>query len=106
MDHAERLAPPQEAVYNATEIRARVEEAAAHDRQWHGWFAASGIAPLAITYEALAADPLEALRVVLHHLGLGREAASGIAPGVAKLADDTNRDWVTRFRAEAGLNPA
>jgi LPS sulfotransferase NodH len=96
----ERLSPPQEPAYDAGEIQARFEEVTAHDRDWMQWFAASDIAPLRIVYEELAADPMKALRAVLDRLGLGRQAAEGVEPGVAKLADDTNRDWVTRFRAE------
>jgi len=96
----ERLSPPREPVYDAAVIRAHLEEVTAHDIQWRRWFAASGLEPLRITYEGLAADPLAALRRVLDRLGLGRAAADGVEPGVAKLADDTNRDWVARFRAE------
>lgn len=103
----ERLSPPQEPAYDPAEIRSCVEEMTAYDREWRQWFAYQGIAPLPLTYEALAADPLETLRVVLDRLGVGREAARGVEPGVAKLADETNRDWVARFRAEeAGLSPA
>lgn len=96
----ERLSPPKELVYDAAAIRAQVEEVTAYDRDWREWFASSGIDPLRIAYEELAADPVETLRVVLDRLGLGRAAADGVEPGVAKLADDTNRDWVARFRAE------
>jgi LPS sulfotransferase NodH len=96
----ERLSAPQEPAYDAGEIRARFDEVTAHDRDWTRWFAASDIDPLRIAYEELSADPAETLRVVLDRLGLGRQAADGVQPGVAKLADDTNRDWVARFRAE------
>lgn len=103
----ERLSPPKALVYDAAAIRAHVAEVTAYDGNWRQWFAASGVDPLRLTYEELAADPVETLRVVLDRLGLGRAAADGVAPGVAKLADDTNRDWVARFRAEqAEANPA
>jgi len=36
----------------------------------------------------------------LGHLGLECEAADGIEPGVAKLADNINQDWVACFRSE------
>jgi LPS sulfotransferase NodH len=103
----ERLSAPQEPAYDAGELRARFDEVTAHDRDWRQWFAASEIDPLRIAYEELSADPVETLRVVLDRLGLGRSAADGIEVGVAKLADDTNRDWVARFRAEqVQANPA
>jgi LPS sulfotransferase NodH len=37
---------------------------------------------------------------MLGRLGLEREAADGVEPAVAKLADDTNQDWVARFRSD------
>jgi LPS sulfotransferase NodH len=37
---------------------------------------------------------------MLDRLGLERDAADGIEPAVAKLGDDTNQDWVARFRSE------
>jgi LPS sulfotransferase NodH len=99
----ERLSPPQEPTYDASEIQTRVEEMTAHDGNWEHWFAASEIDPLRITYEELSAGPTETTRGMLNHLGLDREAADGIEPTVAKLADDTNRDWAARFRSEQEL---
>ena len=101
----ERLSPPQEPAYDASEIRTRLEEVTAHDHGWEYWFAASEIAPLRITYEELSDGPVETLRVILDHPGLEREAADGVELGVAKLADDINQDWVTRFRSEQKPTP-
>ena len=98
----ERLSPPQEPVYDAREIRARFEEVTAYDRDWKAWFAAEKIDPFRITYESLAKDPIETLYQVLDRLGLDREAASGVTPGVAKLADKTSQAWAARFRSELG----
>ena len=95
----ERLSPPREAAYDASEIRSRLEEMIAYDHSWEHWFAALEIDPLRITYEELSEDPLETLRVVLDHLGLEREGADGVEPGVAKLADDISQDWAARFRS-------
>ena len=96
----ERLSPPREPVYDAGEIRARFDEVTAFDRDWEAWFAAEKIDPFRITYESLSKDPKEALCRVLDRLGLDREAASDVTPGVAKLADKTSREWTARFRAE------
>jgi LPS sulfotransferase NodH len=95
----ERLSPPQTPTYEADTIRASLEEMTGYDRQWESWFAAEKIDPHRLTYEALSADPIEALSRMLDHLGLDREAACGVESGVAKLADKTSQDWVTRFRA-------
>ena len=96
----ERLSPPQEPIYDAREIRTCLDEMTAHDDKWEHWFAASEIDPLRITYEDLSAGPTKTLQTVLARLGLEREAAEGVEPAVVKLADDTNRDWMARFRSE------
>ena len=94
----ERLSPPQEPAYDANEIRTFIEEMTAHDDSWERLFAASGINPL--TYEGLSAGPAKTLRAMLDRLGLEREAADGVEPEVAKLADDINQDWAVCFRSE------
>jgi LPS sulfotransferase NodH len=96
----ERLSPPQEPAYDAIEIRTCLEEMTAHDDGWERWFAASGISPLRMTYEGLSASPAKTLRAMLDRLGLEREAADGVEPAVAKLADNINQDWAARFRSE------
>jgi trehalose 2-sulfotransferase len=96
----ERLSRPQEPAYDASEIRTRLDEMTAHDGNWEHWFAGSEIDPLKITYEELSAGPTNTLRAMLDRLGLERDAADGIEPAVAKLGDDTNQDWVARFRSE------
>jgi trehalose 2-sulfotransferase len=96
----ERLSPPRNPLYDAREIRTCLDEMIAHDDKWEHWFAASGIDPLRITYEGLSADPTMTLRAILARLELETEAAENVDPAVAKLADDTNRDWAARFRSE------
>lgn len=95
----ERLSPPRPLRYDRKRIAAQRDALAAMDRAWTDWFASAGIEPLRVTYGALAADPLGTLRVLLSRLGLDPAAARGVKPGVAKLSDRTNRDWVARFRA-------
>ncbi len=96
----ERLAPPRQAVYDSGELRAKFEEVTAYDRDWQQWLTTEAIEPLQMTYQALSADPKTEVRRVLSALGLDPAAANGIAPGVARLADSTNAQWVKRFRAE------
>ncbi|WP_033057226.1 Stf0 family sulfotransferase [Sinorhizobium arboris] len=99
----ERLAPSLEPGYDANEIRTHYDRFTAYDREWRHWFASQGIEPLQITYETLSSDPIETLREILGHLGLNRDAANDVEPGVAKLADETSRDWVARFRSDHGF---
>ena len=66
----ERLSPPQELAYDASEIRTCLEEMTAHDHAWEHWFDASEIDPLRITYEELSDGPVETLRVMLGSSGV------------------------------------
>lgn len=96
----ERLAPPQEPVYDGAALRAERDDMLAMDVAWNAWFEAQGLAPLRLTYDDLSADPRGTLRTVLDRLGLDPVIADGVAPGVMKLSDRTNADWTARFRAE------
>ena len=95
----ERLGPPAPPRYDPEAIRSRLGEALAGDRRWAAWFATEGIVPVTVTYESLSARPAEVLADLLEHLGLERTMAEGVEPGVGKLADETSRRWVERFRA-------
>ena len=94
----ERLSPHQEPRYDLDAIRREVLAIEAHDEGWNAWFVAEGIEPLRVTYEALAAAPETTLGRICEALGIAGPKC--VAPGVAILADDTNRDWATRYRRE------
>jgi LPS sulfotransferase NodH len=96
----ERLAPHREPRYDGEDIRACVETMSAYDRDWNDWFAREGIEPLRISYDDLSADPIGILRHILDRLGLDQAAADSVRPGVRKLADSTNREWVARYLSE------
>lgn len=102
----ERLSEPRDLHYDAAELLACHERFTGFDRAWLSWFDREGIQPLRITYEALSADPLAALRQVLQHLGLDPAAATGVTPGVAKLADALSADWAARLRRDLDSEPA
>jgi LPS sulfotransferase NodH len=99
----ERLSAAREPVYDAAEIRACFDTMTAADRDWEDWFGREGIDPLHITYDALSADPQQVLRQIIVRLGLDPRTADGVTPGVRKLADGINGDWVARYRAEFGM---
>lgn len=96
----ERMAPPQEPTYDAAQIQQQMLELTAFDSTWANWFETEKITPLRVTYEALAADPAGNLAYILDRLGLDSNVARGVEPGVAKLADQTSRNWAERFRTE------
>lgn len=99
----ERVGPPRAPAYDGQKLQAWVEAMVGYDRDWNAWFAAEAITPVRIAYDDLSADPKETVRRVLGALGLDPAAADRVSPSVRKMADDTNRDWAARFRAEAGL---
>ncbi|MGL4489290.1 MAG: Stf0 family sulfotransferase [Rhizobiaceae bacterium] len=96
----ERSAPHCEPSYDGEKIRTCVEIMEDYDRQWNDWFLKEAIEPLRITYDNLAANPINTLRSILGHLGLDIAAADGVTPGTKRLADKTSHDWVARFRSE------
>lgn len=99
----ERTAPPKDPIYNGDEIGKNVDELVAYDREWLRWFMHEGIDPILVTYEELAMNPTGTLRRILKELGLNDQVAEDVRPSVAKLADETSRNWVERFRKERGL---
>lgn len=88
----------REARYDAARIAAHVAALEAQDEGWRRWFAAQGITPVAVTYEALSRAPGEVLAEVLAGLGLDAAKAAGVAPRTARLADAKSEAWSRRFR--------
>ena len=95
----ERLAPPAPPVYDAPALHETVETLREHDRAWDAWYAAQRLAPLRLSYDALAADPAGAVRAILRALGRDPAPAARIAPSTRKLADAVSRDWAARYRS-------
>ena len=94
----ERLSAPADPVYDRAALAQRKAEFEGHHAAWRAWFAAEGITPLHLSYEAIAQDPLGALRRVLAHLDLPEVAADGDAIPTARLSDGINADWMDRFK--------
>ena len=97
----ERVAPPQDPVYDFARLSAHVAALAAHNTAWRAWFAANAITPHAITYEALAADPAAVLAGILAALGQDPALAGAVAPRTARLADALSADWAARFARDS-----
>ncbi len=96
----ERLAAHQDPVYDHAALCQQIAQFETYERDWQEWFVRQGIRPLTITYDALAADPLDVLAQVLKHLGQDPDLAKNVVPPVAKLADSTNQEWAARYLAE------
>lgn len=96
----ERLKPGQPPRYDANELSKLVTELEDHDAAWTHWFARQGAVPIRITYEMLSSDPQNTLALILSALGQDETIAEKVEPRTTKLADDENREWADRFRAE------
>lgn len=96
----ERVSAPQEPVYDAREIAARVAEFKAYDKDWNAWFAKEKLVPLRLSYDELSADSAGSLARILDKLGLDWKTGQHISLPTAKLADGTSRIWAKRFLSE------
>lgn len=96
----ERLSAGTAQGYDATAIAQQIKDFRAADAAWTAWFAAQGITPLSVTYDALAAHPTDVLARALRHIGKDPKYAKGLGPDTAKLADATNAAWRQRFLAD------
>lgn len=97
----ERLAPPAEPVYDFELIRTELEMLEADDEAWNVWFEQQAIEPVRVAYETLSADPGETLGRLCRKLGVTAPDRAEIRPGVARLADETNNQWMHRYRQDA-----
>ena len=93
-----------EAVYHGGAIAHLVAELTEQDDAWRAWFAANGIEPLTIAYEALADDATAAAGAVLEHIGAGPGQIP--EPPLRRQRDDRSARWVERFRAEQEAVPS
>lgn len=100
----ERLAPPQEPRYDFARLKAEVAKLEAFDTAWQDWFAREHITPLRIGYETLSTDPVASLIRICDALGIPAPNAADVKPGVAKLSDETSRDWARRYRTDVATN--
>ena len=89
-----------EPVFHAGAIAALKRRFEAHEQGWREWFAARGIEPVEIPYEALAADPHATVCRVLSHLGLDTDGVDIPTPNMSRQADRRSLEWVERFQAE------
>jgi LPS sulfotransferase NodH len=97
----ERLSPPADPVYDFTALKDCRDQFIQFDRDWNDWFTEQAIKPLRLSYNDLCTDPQAGLKKILTALGLPTSAADPVQPGVAKLADSINADWIKRFQDQA-----
>lgn len=98
----EELPPTAPPGYDAAALPRRMAELQDLEDAWHAWFSSTGITPLRLNYETLAAAPQDTLAQVLGYIGQDPTLALQITPGTRKLADATSADWIARYRTEHG----
>lgn len=91
--------PSREPAIDLNQVDELVRTIEAHNAAWNSWFAGQGVQPHRVTYEALAAEPDQAVRTILDYLGIEPPAAWRPQSDHHKQADEVNADWVRRYRS-------
>jgi trehalose 2-sulfotransferase len=90
--------------YDRDLIAQSMREIELKDAGWLRWFETQGITPFRVSYESLTADPDGVVGSVMELLGVQNDEPSEVnALEVEKQSDDTNLEWIERFKREAGL---
>jgi trehalose 2-sulfotransferase len=72
------------------------------DRDWGSWFEANNITPFVVTYENLTANTANVVRSIVELLGVQDDPPHQVhLPEFEKQGDETNEEWVARFRRES-----
>jgi LPS sulfotransferase NodH len=100
----ERLAAPRAPRYDVGLIHREVGGLERGDAAWVEWFARHTIHPLRIRYETFANDPARTLVEICQALGMEPPKAELPTPSLARLSDDTNAEWISRYKADVTDN--
>jgi trehalose 2-sulfotransferase len=95
--------PRHEPRFDFEQIHALVQTINDHNGAWRDWFAACDVEPYRVRYEEVVADPVGVTRGILEFLGIHLPTDRVLMPGTRRQADQVNDDWITRYRALAGL---
>lgn len=88
--------------YDATAIHAALRKQARDEARVRLYFAVNGIAPLALDYAALHADPEGVVARIAAFLGVAPAAPDHAQVTLGVQRDALNEEWRARFLAEAG----
>lgn len=87
--------------YDRELIANSMKEVELQDAGWLNWFKAKSITPFRLTYEDLLADPVGTIQSVVEYLEVQNAERDEVkVPPVEKQSDDTNQEWIERFRRE------
>jgi LPS sulfotransferase NodH len=98
--------PVEDPPFNAQAIESLVQLCTWEDQEWRDFFGRSGITPLVITYEDLAASPERAVADIVAFLGLPpAPSLQGQVWAHQRQADALTERWVHRYLAEMYTTP-
>jgi trehalose 2-sulfotransferase len=89
--------PEQPPAFDFDAINLRREMLEGHNVAWKNWFQKVGVQPLAVSYEALSADPIGSTKSVLEFLGLELPHYKKLTAVNQRLADETTVTWLEQF---------
>jgi trehalose 2-sulfotransferase len=89
--------PKQPPVFDFDAIKSRLEMLEQHNLAWKNWFQKADVKPLAISYEALSADPVGSTKRALDFLGLELPEYRQLKAVNQRLADETTVAWIEQF---------
>lgn len=99
-DQEQSQQPEHAPHYDFEQIWELVQTIEEHNSAWRAWFASVGIQPHIVRYEDLDADPVGVACEILDFLGLKLPPGCLIKSRNRRLADELNRQWTDRYRAE------
>ncbi len=87
--------------YNSEMISKCLADIEQQDLDWKRWFKAHRVSPFHVTYNDLTTDATGVVRNVVELLGVANDEPDHIhVPSVAKQGDETNDEWIERFKRE------
>ncbi len=93
--------PKPQLRYDRELIANSMKEVELQDAGWLNWFKANSITPFRLAYEDLIADPASTVQSVVEYLEVQNAERDEVkVPPVEKQSDDTNQEWIERFRRE------
>jgi LPS sulfotransferase NodH len=97
--HGKGDAPREPVVFDYGMIRYLMNALTSFDNAWASFFSSSGVTPLVLYYEDLAAHYDAALRSVLKFLQLDAQGIEIARPTREKYADARSQEWIEQFKA-------
>jgi trehalose 2-sulfotransferase len=89
--------PKQPPTFDFEAINLRLEMLKEHNLAWKNWFQKVAVKPLALSYEALSADPVASTKRTLDFLGLELPHYKRLEAANQRLADETTGTWIEHF---------